>query len=80
MMNKEYFLKYSQTYGHFDLDGASDNDGLNSQVAEDLCCTARAHFRREIYGSTEELGSMRHLTNLKIFWATICGINCFIPT
>jgi hypothetical protein len=34
MMNREYFLKYSQTYGPFDLDGASD--GLNSQVAEDF--------------------------------------------
>jgi hypothetical protein len=29
MMNREYFLKYSHTYGPFDLDGASDNDGLN---------------------------------------------------
>jgi hypothetical protein len=41
MMNKEYFLKYSQTYEPFDLDGACDNDGLNSQVAEDFCCPAR---------------------------------------
>jgi hypothetical protein len=30
MMNRGYFLKYYQTYGPFDLDGASDNDGLNS--------------------------------------------------
>jgi G3E family GTPase len=36
MMNREYFLKYSQAYGPFDLDRASDNDGLNSQVAEDF--------------------------------------------
>jgi hypothetical protein len=41
MMSSEYFLEYSQTYGPFDLDGASDNDGLNSQVAEDFCCPAR---------------------------------------
>jgi hypothetical protein len=36
MMNREYFLKHTHTYGPFDLDGASDNDGLDSQVAEDL--------------------------------------------
>jgi hypothetical protein len=41
MMNREYYLKYSQTYGPFDLDGASDYDGLKSQVAEDSCCPAR---------------------------------------
>jgi hypothetical protein len=35
-MNREYFLMYSHTYGPFDLDGASDNDGLNFQVAEDF--------------------------------------------
>jgi hypothetical protein len=36
MLNREYFLKNSQTYGPFDLDGASGNDGMDSQVAEDL--------------------------------------------
>jgi hypothetical protein len=36
MMNMEYFLKHSQTCGPFDLDGASDNYGLNSQVPEDF--------------------------------------------
>jgi hypothetical protein len=41
MMNMVYFLKYSQTYGPFDLNGASDNDGLNSQVAEGFCCPPR---------------------------------------
>jgi hypothetical protein len=50
MMNREYFLKYSRTYGPFDLDGASDNDGLISQVAEDFAVW-RAHFKREIYKS-----------------------------
>jgi hypothetical protein len=40
MMNREYFLNYSQTYGPFDLDGANDNNGLNSKVAEDFCCPA----------------------------------------
>ena len=48
MMNREYFLKYSQTYGPFDLDGASDNDGLNSQVAEDFCCPARPFQERDL--------------------------------
>jgi hypothetical protein len=63
MMNRKYFLKYSQTYGPFDLDGASDNDGLhNSQVAEDFCYFC-SHFRREIFKSTAEFGLMRHLIN-----------------
>jgi hypothetical protein len=48
MMNKEYFLKYSRTYETFDLDGASDNDGLNSQVAEDFCCPARPFQERDL--------------------------------
>jgi hypothetical protein len=48
MMNREYFLKYSQTYGPFDLDGASDNDGLNSQVAEDFCCPERPFQERDL--------------------------------
>jgi hypothetical protein len=49
MMNREYFLKYSQTYGPFDLDGASDNDdGLNSQVAEDFRCPARPFQERDL--------------------------------
>jgi hypothetical protein len=46
-MNREYFLKYSQTYGPFDLNGASDNDGFNSQVAEDFCCPARPFQERD---------------------------------
>jgi hypothetical protein len=37
MMNREYFRKYSQTYGPFDFDGANNN----SQVAEDFFCPAR---------------------------------------
>jgi hypothetical protein len=41
MMNRKYLLQYSQTYGPFDLDEASDKNGLNSQVAEDFCCPAR---------------------------------------
>jgi hypothetical protein len=49
MMNMEYFLK---TFGHVDLDGASDNDGLNSQVAEDVVVRRTNLFRREIYIST----------------------------
>jgi hypothetical protein len=48
MMNREYFPKYSQTYGPFDLDGASDSDGLNSQVAEDFCCSARPFQERDL--------------------------------
>jgi hypothetical protein len=48
MMNREYFLKYSQTYGPFDLDGASDNNALNSQVAEDFCCPARPFQERDL--------------------------------
>jgi hypothetical protein len=36
MMNREYFLKYTHTFGPFDLDGASDNDSLNFQVAGDF--------------------------------------------
>jgi hypothetical protein len=48
MMNSEYILKYSQTYGHFDLDGGSDNDGLNFQVAEDFCCPARPFQERDL--------------------------------
>jgi hypothetical protein len=47
MMNRGYFLKYSMTYGPFDLDGASDNDGLNSQVAEDFSCPARPFQERD---------------------------------
>jgi hypothetical protein len=47
MMNREYFLKYSLD-GPFDLDGASDNDGLNSQVAEDFCCPARPFQERDL--------------------------------
>jgi hypothetical protein len=48
MMNREYFLKYSQTCGPFDLYGASDNDGLHSQVAEDFCCPARPFQERDL--------------------------------
>jgi hypothetical protein len=48
MMNRGYFPKYSQTYGPFDLDGASDNDGLYSQVAEDFCCPARPLHERDL--------------------------------
>jgi hypothetical protein len=48
MMNREYFLKYSQTYGPFELDGANDNDGLNSQVAEDFCCSARPFQEKDL--------------------------------
>jgi hypothetical protein len=48
MMNREYLLKFSQTYGHFDLDGASDSDGLISQVAEDICCPARTFHERDL--------------------------------
>jgi hypothetical protein len=48
MMNREYFVKYSQTYGPFDLDGASDNDGLNSQAAENFCCPARPFQERDL--------------------------------
>jgi hypothetical protein len=40
-MNREYFLKYYRTYGLFDLYGASDNDGRNSQVAEEFYCPTR---------------------------------------
>jgi hypothetical protein len=47
MMNiREYFLKYSKTYGPFDLDGASDNDGLNSPMAENFCSPARPFKER----------------------------------
>jgi hypothetical protein len=49
MMNRENYLKYSQTYGPFDLDGANENDGLdNSQVAEDFCCPARPFHERDL--------------------------------
>jgi hypothetical protein len=48
MISREYFLKYSQTYRAFDLDGDSDNDGLNSQVAEDFCCPARPCQERDL--------------------------------
>jgi hypothetical protein len=48
MTNREYFLKYSQTYRPFDLDGASDNDGLNSQVAEDFFCPAHPFQERDL--------------------------------
>jgi hypothetical protein len=48
MMNTEYFLKCSETYGPFDLDGASDNDGLSSQVAEIFCCPARRIQERDL--------------------------------
>jgi hypothetical protein len=48
MMYREYFLKYSQTYGPFDLDRASDNEGLNSQVAEIFCCPARSFQERDL--------------------------------
>jgi hypothetical protein len=44
----KYFLKYSQTYEPFDLDGASDNDGLYSQVAEDCCCPARPFQEKDL--------------------------------
>jgi hypothetical protein len=49
MMNREYFLKYSQTYGPFDLDGVSDNDGVNSSVAEDFCCPASPFQERDLH-------------------------------
>jgi hypothetical protein len=49
MMNRERFPKYSQTYGPFDFDGASDNHGLNFQVAEDFCCPARPFQDRDLH-------------------------------
>jgi hypothetical protein len=48
IMNREYFLKCSHIYGPFDLDGASDNDGLDSQVAEDFCCPVRPFQERDL--------------------------------
>jgi hypothetical protein len=48
MMNREYFLRYSQTYGPFYLDGSNDNAGLNSQEAEDFCCPARPFHERDL--------------------------------
>jgi hypothetical protein len=47
MLNREYFLNRSQTYGPFDLDGARNNDGLNYQVAEGFCCPARPGVRED---------------------------------
>jgi hypothetical protein len=47
-MNRGYFLKYSQTYGPFDLDGATYDERLNSQVAEDFCCPARPFKERDL--------------------------------
>jgi hypothetical protein len=50
MMNRECFLKHSQTYGPFDLDGASDNDGINSSVAEDdFGCPASPFQERDLH-------------------------------
>jgi hypothetical protein len=40
---------YSSTYGPFDLDGGSDNDGLDSQVAEGFCCPARPFQKRDLH-------------------------------
>jgi hypothetical protein len=34
MMNREYFLKYSQTYGPFDLGGASDVDDILDELKD----------------------------------------------
>ena len=48
MLNREYFLRYAEEYGPFDLDGACDNDGNNTQVAEDFCCPARPFQDREL--------------------------------
>jgi hypothetical protein len=75
MMNREYFLKYSQTYGPFDLDGASDNDGLDSQVAEDFCCPPERdlHKYRRIWLNAP-------CNEFEDFWAITCGVNCSIPT
>jgi hypothetical protein len=47
MMNREYFHKYSKKYGPFDLDGASDNDGLNSQVPHPSFCCPKRPFQEQ---------------------------------
>ena len=42
MLDREYFHKYSRQYIRpFDLDGASDNDGMTSQVLTNYCCPTR---------------------------------------
>jgi hypothetical protein len=79
MMNGEYFLKYSQTYGPFDLDGASDNDGLNSQVAEDFCCPARPFQERDLQ-KYRRIWLNAPFNELEDFGAITCGVNCSIPT
>jgi hypothetical protein len=41
MLHRDYFLKYDKEFGPSDLDGASDNDGRNSQVTGNFCCPAQ---------------------------------------
>jgi hypothetical protein len=43
------FSDWMMNRGPFDLDGASDNDGLNSQVAENFCCPARPFQERDLH-------------------------------
>jgi hypothetical protein len=66
-MNREHFLKYSQTYGSFELDGASDNDGLNFQMAEDLCCPARPFQKRYLH-KYRRIRLNALLNELEDFW------------
>jgi hypothetical protein len=73
MMNRKYFLKYSQTYGPFDLDGAGDNDGLNSQVATDFCCPARPFQQRDIL-KYRRIWLNAPFNELEDFWAIIRGV------
>jgi hypothetical protein len=77
MMNIENFLKYSQTYGPFDF--SSDNDGLNSQVAEDFCCPARP-FQKGDLQKYRRIWLNAPFNELEDFWIIICGVNCSIPT
>jgi hypothetical protein len=70
MMNREYFLKYAQTYGPFDFDGASDNDGLYSQVAEDFCCPVRPFQERNLQ-KYRRIWLNAQFNELEKNWATL---------
>ena len=49
MLNRHYFLRWSDTFGPFDWDGAASNDGSNAQVANGAFnCPDRSFLRQDL--------------------------------